>query len=747
LDHHLRCGNSLIGARIADLGAAPVVKKRGKGKEEEVIGQLSMFEDDAFRQSMMTAVDSMWLIEGTDSNTVEGVKEQERIYRELREELTRRYRLLADLWTARYFGVVIEPENQEVQTIESFRAQQQGLKGVAETREVYSEQKREKPVDLLTVYRLLADAIQNGWADRLPQHLVQMIEDAQKIAEEKRFFHWELEFPEVFFDRFGGFLKEKAGFDVVVGNPPYHARLDKFESSFLDQHVNRSRNGRLDTAALFVEAGLLSTKGVLAFLLPYRLISRRRDFGNFQVYLYHRSLIRELDYIGPIEEIDVSDEFMLGFFANARTEQEGQANVIKIGLDVPREHFEEGIVQHYAIPQKAWGPPNYTLNIRLALFDHDVLSKIERESIALGEIAESRDGVVPFIRDRLVATKRLDSRYKPLLGIAGHYVLDRYEVEWDGDTWICYDFEEAKKYISDPKELRKVQLRDESIFLQRCKIITRQDSTTIRGTLDTDQFYHTNSIHSTFLKQDDRRYSLLYVLSLLNSSLGNYCHFSLSLKGPDLHPQVLVTNIPKLPIRRISFTTPTDERARLVKAGIAEATEWIEGTEEPSASSVSFSGSNLGRWLDARLTADPEQSDVVHDLLAHLAEQMIAMNKEKQAETRGFRDWLAVYTGLPVEDWALKTSLKAYYEHDWAEMRGVLDRNSSKITKVNVKGREASDLIRAEWEASLGKLRPLLGRIAATDRLIDLIVYRLYGLMGEGVAVVEGRSRRIHGET
>jgi hypothetical protein len=35
----------------------------------------------------------------------------------------------------------------------------------------------------------------------------------------------------------------------------------------------------------------------------------------------------------------------------------------------------------------------------------------------------------------------------------------------------------------------------------------------------------------------------------------------------------------------------------------------------------------------------------------------------------------------------------------------------------------------------------LLARIAATDRLIDLVVYRLHGLTEEEVAVVEGISR------
>lgn len=151
-------------------------------------------------------------------------------------------------------------------------------------------------------------------------------------------------------------------------------------------------------------------------------------------------------------------------------------------------------------------------------------------------------------------------------------------------------------------------------------------------------------------------------------------------------------------------------------------------------------GEDLSLWAFAvaRLTEQPERPDVVHDILAFLAEQMIKMDEDKQAEARGFLTWLADYTGLPVEDWTLKTSLKACYEQDWAEMRRVVDRNSRRITKVNVKGREASDLIRDEWEASVEKLRPLLARIAATDRLIDLIVYRLYGLTEAEVKVVEG---------
>ena len=59
-----------------------------------------------------------------------------------------------------------------------------------------------------------------------------------------------------------------------------------------------------------------------------------------------------------------------------------------------------------------------------------------------------------------------------------------------------------------------------------------------------------------------------------------------------------------------------------------------------------FSGSNVGHWVDARLSTDPQpgseavgpQSDVAHDLLAHLAKRMMEMNQEKQEHVEAF--WL-----------------------------------------------------------------------------------------------------------
>ena len=50
-------------------------------------------------------------------------------------------------------------------------------------------------------------------------------------------------------------------------------------------------------------------------------------------------------------------------------------------------------------------------------------------------------------------------------------------------------------------------------------------------------------------------------------------------------------------------------------------------------------------FVAEQLAAQPERSDVIHDLLAGLAEQMIAMNKQKGDEMRGFLAWLERETG------------------------------------------------------------------------------------------------------
>jgi hypothetical protein len=115
------------------------------------------------------------------------------------------------------------------------------------------------------------------------------------------------------------------------------------------------------------------------------------------------------------------------------------------------------------------------------------------------------------------------------------------------------------------------------------------------------------------------------------------------------------------------------------------------------------------------------------------------MNRQKQQEIKGFLGWLESYVGAKVEDLTPKTKLQRYYEHDYGSFLAVLKKNSKKLA-INPARREPAEALRAEFEGSMGKLLPLLERIEKTDRLIDAMVYRLYGLTEEEIRIVDGRG-------
>jgi len=159
---------------------------------------------------------------------------------------------------------------------------------------------------------------------------------------------------------------------------------------------------------------------------------------------------------------------------------------------------------------------------------------------------------------------------------------------------------------------------------------------------------------------------------------------------------------------------------------------------------------------DWQIPADTlwEQSDVVHDLLTFLAEQMIALNKQKQAKMREFLGWLEAELQIKpdnkgnvgIEALSGKTKLKNYLgdyqrgeEHlSFDELWRLLKKNERRIS-IKLSPRFRAQL-EEYYQANLAELLPIKRKLALTDKLIDLIVYKLYGLTNEEVAIVEGRE-------
>ena len=156
LGSNLKCGDALIG--IAD---------------PSVVGASDspMFTGQTVRTAMERAAALQREQAAIPDRTPEEVKRSEELGAR-RQEATAGLRIAFDLWTA-------EPL---------------GLGGARHTLELH------------------ADAIVER---REPTEVRQVIAEAASIAEPYRFFHWPLEFPNVFH-------REHPGFDVVVGNPPWN---------------------------------------------------------------------------------------------------------------------------------------------------------------------------------------------------------------------------------------------------------------------------------------------------------------------------------------------------------------------------------------------------------------------------------------------------------------------------------------------------------------------------------------------
>jgi hypothetical protein len=106
-----------------------------------------------------------------------------------------------------------------------------------------------------------------GRADPADETQRETLATAAVLDDAKSFFHWELEFPEVYYDLDRAAGKTNPGFDAVIGNPPY-VRIQSLsgrpgEVDYFNQQYEAAA-GKYDLYTLFVEQGseLLKAEGI-----------------------------------------------------------------------------------------------------------------------------------------------------------------------------------------------------------------------------------------------------------------------------------------------------------------------------------------------------------------------------------------------------------------------------------------------------------------------------------------------------
>lgn len=105
-------------------------------------------------------------------------------------------------------------------------------------------------------------------------HKKNVEEEFKKLrkSRSKPFFLWHRDFSEIFDDN--------QGFDIVIGNPPYGAKLSADDKKTIGKWITDTNN--LNTAALFIDFSknyLLKKDGILTFIVPKSLLYSEKWFS------------------------------------------------------------------------------------------------------------------------------------------------------------------------------------------------------------------------------------------------------------------------------------------------------------------------------------------------------------------------------------------------------------------------------------------------------------------------------------
>ncbi|MGA9350772.1 MAG: TaqI-like C-terminal specificity domain-containing protein [Anaerolineae bacterium] len=747
LDHHLRQGNSLIGARLEDLaevlaGVASTRPSRQERKAREA-GQLSMLDDPAFSQHVTAATDLLAQISARVVERVEDIKAQEADYEQVRAELEP-YRRLADLWTARHFGVDVDEQQ----------------------------------------LRAISRYLVNGAVSPVPEY-ERILTRTQELAHDRSFFHWELEFPTVFLDQSDQLLEDRAGFDAVVGNPPYSLDLTQQEKHYFKK-TYPSLFFKINLFAAFVERGLelsRSPTGCLSLIIPNLLLGNR-SLRDLRVKLATDNTIRALHNLGDgvFEEAEVPT---LVFVVQKQLPLPDHEVVVGSGaltggnLDAQRIRQSSILVTQEQV---------FNLSSTREI---DIITRLMARCDLFQDHLDIHQGVITGDDSRFLADAPRGSHWKPTL--TGKDI-DRYITDY---PTLYVDYQPA--LLAAPREI--------AIFDVPEKLLMRRTGDRPLASYDDRQTFNLHTLYS-IRKENSSLLSLKYCLALINSSLMAWIYKTLlPTEIGRTFAEIKIVHIRQLPISRIAFTTPLNERTVLVQESVAL---YIAGKQEALLASVS-------EWL----TTQPGRADVVHDLLAHLAQQMIDLNKERQRlerEANLFRfvdrdtscvkldealggplgagemvgNLSAVHHNIeglrltqedngrwllevraklrdPESDWRehqrdkegnfIRQWLPAYrlpldkatgrfYHYAFAHLGGFAGAGkfpggSTRTTLEKLKATKVPKLVSVDLapltvlDAELTEVRR---KIRLTDDLIDQIVYRLYGLTEEEIAIVEGRG-------
>lgn len=388
--------------------------------------------------------------------------------------------------------------------------------------------------------------------------------NSNKLYEEGNAFEWRFQFPQLL-DEKGQFT----GFDIVIGNPPYGAKLSDVEKKIFKEKFSDVHMRTPETFCYFISMAFrLSSKtkhGIVAYIVPNNIFFQNENEKTRILLAIDNTLLRAINLgDNTFEDADVptcifiAKQEKLNHYNIAYSDYRND-NVKNIEWQKCIEKID--IAKLLTIP---------SLVIGLSNSDIDILNTIKNNGVTIDSIADEMASGISTGGDKVF---RLPIEYidnmnferAPIHRVLVGAEIDKFVIR-DTHHAIIYAIKGAnipaypkiynylkpfEEQLSKKRETRKGTLpwwclhwpRYEQLFTEP-KIIMRQTSDKIRCVYDDDGYYVLNSI--LVFKRNTELYSYKFIASALNSKLCNYLYKRLTQEEGRTFAEVKPANVRKL---------------------------------------------------------------------------------------------------------------------------------------------------------------------------------------------------------
>jgi len=372
-------------------------------------------------------------------------------------------------------------------------------------------------------------------------------------------FDWDKGFPEVFHHKGTKDTKEKAGFDVVIGNPPYGAEFSENTYDYLKRKFE-TYVLRGESYLIFVEKAinLLKIGGILGYIIPdtYLNLTFTQVLRNF---LLKNTAIMEIvqlpSRVFPGTTVDTTLLFVhrvpqsLTFIDSNIIVKLFNKNEKLSSIDAPAKTFQS--------KTKLWHEQG-SFNLQAIPSEYYLLSIIEKDKYMLSAFAEMFSGIKAYeigkgsppqtklIRDTKPFTSDVfrDKSFKPFYD--GKHI-GRYQLLWQNNNWIKYG-----EWLAAPRS--QYNFEGEKLLVR--KIVGK----TLIATYIPDTSYCNTLTHIIKLLSNTH-FSYKYLLGIINSTLiGWYFKKKFQISCEDTFPQIMIEDIMKFPIKNINIDNDIDKQ-------------------------------------------------------------------------------------------------------------------------------------------------------------------------------------------